>query len=57
MWPFCQLFGCPFRKENEIKEANLKAEMQKELEWRRQVMIEEGINTGGSIYVKGQEEN
>jgi hypothetical protein len=55
MWPFCQVFGCPFRKENEIKADKLKAERDKELEWQRQAMIEHGINYGGMIYVEGQQ--
>jgi hypothetical protein len=54
MWPFCLAFGCPFEDYMKAKEDEVKADMQKELDWRRQRMIEEGINEGGSIYVAGQ---
>jgi hypothetical protein len=54
MFPWCLVFGCPFQDIKEKAAAKREAEKDKELEWRRKVMIEEGINYGGSIYVTGQ---
>jgi len=54
MWWFCQIFGCPFRKENECAAVKREAEKDKELEWRRKVMIKEGINYGGSFMLKAR---
>ena len=54
MWPFCQIFGCPFKDDNQIKEDQQKAKMWEELDWWRENGAEEGISYGGSIYVEGQ---
>jgi hypothetical protein len=54
MWPFCQIFGCPFKDDNQIKEDQQKAKMREELDWWRENGAEEGISYGGSVYVEGQ---
>lgn len=47
---------CPYRDENHIRVEKENANLRKELSKMREVMIEEGISYGGSIYVEGQRE-
>jgi len=46
--------GCPFRDDDNRKVTDRNYELAKENSRLRKIMIENGINYGGSIYVEGQ---
>jgi len=54
---FCLIvpcFGCPWRDETHEKDAKEKDRLRKIISRQNEIMIENGINYGGPIYVEGQ---
>ena len=55
-WLGIPCYGCPYRDKNHFRVEKENAKFRKEINRLRKIMIEEGINFGGSIYVEGQKE-
>lgn len=53
MW--CQIFGCPFTAEMIKKYLERAVKAEAEAARLREIMVQEGLNQGGSIYVTGQQ--
>jgi len=53
MW--CQIFGCPFTEEMVKKYLERAITAEKEAARLRDIMVQEGLTMGGSIYVTGQQ--
>ncbi len=53
-WLIAPCFYCPFRDDDHRKDAKEKAELRKDRDYWKNLAIENGLETGGSIYVQGQ---